>query len=118
MSRHTARKSLKLSRLITPDAIDHALKLVTFIGETMRHTSYASHGAMVIDTAQTARRIFMDPPVKSEPYARKQLRLQLLETRLNRLSKEKDSLAYQNTEQEIEVLLNEMAASLKDQVDQ
>jgi hypothetical protein len=113
--RHRLRSAIKLNEIFTPNAIDNAVKLALFLGETMTQAPFVSKGEAIIATANTARKIFVDRPIRvEEPLARKQLRFQLLEARLRRLNPVTDAVRYTQTQNELNNLEDDINACLKD----
>lgn len=102
MRKRTRTRTLNLNRIFSTDALESAVKIALFVGETMRDTKYSATAPAVLKTAQAFKGIFLVPEKPDDLTA---LRLRALTFKLKRLDPIKDAALYAETQQSIDELL-------------
>ena len=95
-------RTLNLNRIFSTDALEHAVKIALFVGETMKDTKYSSTAPAVLKTAQAFKGIFLVPEKHDDLSA---LRLRALASKLKRLDPIRDAALYAETQQAIDDLI-------------
>lgn len=114
--RKKRRLRFRNERLFTPENLDIAMRLASFVGHALKATPYAKHAEPILSVTNAARDAFFvkKETTRVDNLAQQNLRLQItaLTSRLSKLDSTLNSEEYTQISTQLDTLLNGLTSTV------